>query len=268
MYVIAGIDGTGDYNDAEYNRHFRNSFVKGFVARAEPPNFGHYQRGPSIEGASTKPKGDEAARQLIQALASMSRNGSKVGVFLTGFSRGGASAIWAAKVLAERKIQVDALFLFDAVDRAIGLDVDEIPTNVRSVYHARRASAAQSRELFGNCGVRYHKGSTVYHSKWFHCTHGAVGGTPWTSAGSDGNIYESESERSLGMMILLPVSMPLSALARLQHNANKTKVTLEQEKAGSAKVLDWMSGHFEAEKHKALLRNKHRDVAPDRTNIA
>ncbi|MCY0095184.1 hypothetical protein [Hoeflea ulvae] len=265
MYVIAGIDGTGAYNDAEYSRHFRNSYVKQFSSNVGPPSFGHYQRGPSMEGASTKPRGEEAARQLVQALAPMQRKGAKVGVFLTGFSRGGAAAIWAARVLADSKITVDAMFLFDAVDRAVGLDVDAVSPNVRSVYHARRSTSAESREFFGNCGVRYHKGSTVYHSKWFHCTHGAVGGTPWTSAGSDGKIYEGNTTISHGMMILLP--MPLSVLARSQHHANKTKVTLEQEKSGSAKVFDWMSGHFEAEKQKAMLRNKYRDVAADRSNV-
>lgn len=247
MYVIAGVDGTGDFNDAEYTRHFRSSFVKRFTGEALAPNSGFYTRGPSIEGGATGGLGEKAAEHVAGFVKGAASKGSQPGVFITGFSRGGAAAIHAAKILAGRKIIVDALFLFDAVDRAVGVDVDEIPVNVRTVYHAMRSRSAESREFFGNCGTRYRKSTTAYHAKWFHCTHGAVGGTPWTQAGSDGKIYEGDSTISIGMMILLPVSVGMIARTSYERDS-RTRVTLEQERAGSAKVYEWMKANFDRER--------------------
>lgn len=260
MFVIAGVDGTGDYNDAEYARSFRNSYVKQFCSKVIAPNSSLYRRGPTAEGGATGGLGEAAAEHVAAYVNAAQKKGVRPGVFLTGFSRGGAAVIHAAKLLNRRKIMVDALFLFDAVERAIGTDVDEIPVNVRTVYHAMRSRTAESREIFGNCGTRYFKSTTTYHAKWFHCTHGAVGGTPWTAAGSDGKIYEGETNISRGMMILLPV--PAGVLSRAAYEQNmRTKVTLEQERAGSAKVLEWMQAHFIREKDLLLGRQRLGDMA-------
>jgi hypothetical protein len=261
MFAIAGIDGTGDYTEAEYARRFRSSFVRQLTSGHEAPNVGRYSRGPTVEGASTAGKGEAAAKFITEAVEAGLRRGQRLGVFLTGFSRGGGAAIHAARMLAQRRILVDALFLFDAVDRAIGLDVDEIPNNVRTVYHAMRSKSAESREFFGNCGTRFHKTTTAYHSKWFHCTHGAIGGTPWTAAGSDGSIYEGDSFVSHGMLILLP--MPVALVARtVYENNSRTRVTLAQEQAGSAQVLEWMRANFDFEKDKVVLRQRLEGASP------
>ncbi|HET8935134.1 MAG TPA: SNF2-related protein [Polyangiales bacterium] len=74
--------------------------------------------------------------------------------------------------------RVRAMVLFDAVDRALGIDTAEIPSNVERVVHARRDPYAFSRNSFGNCGVRWHA-PTKYELKYFRGTHGAVGGVPW-----------------------------------------------------------------------------------------
>jgi hypothetical protein len=241
MYIFAGIDGTGESNDAEYARSFRNSFVKGFTSGLQPPNVGQYQRGPTTEGSSTEPKGASAAKFVADSLKSNQFKGKQPGVFLTGFSRGGASAIHACKVLAENKISVDALFLFDAVDRAVGIDADEIPTNVRIVHHATRGPNTDSRGVFGNCGLRYFPSHTTYNIKSFYCTHGAMGGTPWTQAGWDGKIYEDHVPVSKGMIILLGAATGTLPAAASYVRSLRTNVTIEQERAGSAAVHAWMT---------------------------
>ncbi|MEZ5582820.1 MAG: hypothetical protein R3F37_08670 [Candidatus Competibacteraceae bacterium] len=77
---------------------------------------------------------------------------------------------------------VDAMFLFDAVDRAIPVNGYAISSNVKQVYHARRDPAAQSRQSFGNCGwARENSSRTGYEQRFFFCTHGAIGGMPWNA---------------------------------------------------------------------------------------
>jgi hypothetical protein len=246
MYIMAGIDGTGDFNDASYERKFRNSFVKIFVEDCRPPNSGYYQRGPSMEGSSTEPRGNKAAEFLAFSVDYANKLGKPLGVFLAGFSRGGASAIHACQQLKKRGVTVDALFLFDAVDRAYGVSADKIPRNVRSVYHARRDGAADSRGIFGNCGLEREDPSyTAYEEAPFHCTHGAMGGTPWTEAGWDGKIYEDHLPISKGMIILL--GLPMLPVALTYVATLRTKVTLAQESAGSAAVFVWMKERLETE---------------------
>jgi thioesterase domain-containing protein len=63
--------------------------------------------------------------------------------FLVGYSRGGAAAIQVANLLARESKPVEALFLFDAVDRTLLLsDVDSIPPNVKYCAHAVRNEGA------------------------------------------------------------------------------------------------------------------------------
>lgn len=63
--------------------------------------------------------------------------------FLVGYSRGGAAAIQVANLLAREGKPVEAMFLFDAVDRTLLLsDVDSIPANVKYCAHAVRNEGA------------------------------------------------------------------------------------------------------------------------------
>jgi len=102
----------------------------------------------------------------------------KAPVFLTGYSRRGAGVIAVAQRLAEDNVKVRAMVLFDAVDRALGIDTAEIPSNVERVVHARRDPYAFSRNSFGNCEIRWHA-PTGHELKYFRGTHGAVGGVLW-----------------------------------------------------------------------------------------
>ncbi len=59
-------------------------------------------------------------------------------ITLVGHSRGGAACIYVAHKLNEIGIAVNAMLLFDAVDRAIGFDTTTIPSNVNKCLHLMR----------------------------------------------------------------------------------------------------------------------------------
>src|SRR5205823_7458079 len=63
------------------------------------------------------------------------------------------------------------------------VDAATIPDNVGYVHHVIRDPLSSSRESFGNDGMTYHPGKTVYPQAYtFMCTHGGMGGCPWTPA--------------------------------------------------------------------------------------
>ena len=165
MFFVAGVDGTGDFDDAEYAKYFTSSYVKEMTSAALAPYGSFYRRGPTFDGATTGGRGKEVAEKVSEYLNAAKSGSQRPGVFLTGFSRGGAAVIHAAQILAERRIPVDALFLFDAVDRAIGVNAETIPRNVGSVHHAIRSNKASSRGTFSNTGTKYYSQYTRYNSK-------------------------------------------------------------------------------------------------------
>ena len=96
-------------------------------------------------------------------------------IYLTGYSRGAAGVIAVAQRLAKDNVKVRAMMLFDAVDRAWGIDTEDIPNNVEHLVHARRDPYAFTRNSFGNCGTKWHT-PTKCEMKLFRGTHGAIGG--------------------------------------------------------------------------------------------
>jgi pimeloyl-ACP methyl ester carboxylesterase len=132
-----------------------------------------YRRGPDAVGASL------VIPDKLAALVRHLWNQGDRQIFMAGFSRGGAIVINTASLLNDLKspIEVEALFLFDAVDRLFFLKAQRIPENVRHCYHAIRAKAAGSREQFGNCGMKLESQNTVLLEKSdFYTTHGGMGG--------------------------------------------------------------------------------------------
>jgi pimeloyl-ACP methyl ester carboxylesterase len=115
-------------------------------------------------------------------------------VMLAGYSRGGCTAIIAARRLKDRGVGVHSLFLFDAVDMQTSeMHLSQIISdNVRMVAHVRTArnlpfwirNPVKSRFYFYNTG-RYLAGSGSYDTKSFVCSHGAVGGVPWLDIKED-----------------------------------------------------------------------------------
>jgi len=180
MAIVVGIDGTGSAflpgsgRDREYDVAFANSFVTR-IARNGGPNKAYF-RGPVALGGGL-PEAIEGGLRFIRA-----RRAARVmdPIVLTGYSRGAAGVGSMAARLQRERIDVRALLLFDCVDRHLAIDAEEIPNNVGFVYHVIRDPRSGSRESFGNDGMRY-RAPTVFPTAYsFMCTHGGMGGCPWT----------------------------------------------------------------------------------------
>ncbi|MGD9563922.1 MAG: thioesterase domain-containing protein [Pyrinomonadaceae bacterium] len=182
MAIVVGIDGTGSAfvpgsgRDRDYDVAFANSFVSK-ICKGGGPNKTYF-RGPVALGGG-----------LVEAIAGgvrfvQARRAARVTdpVVLTGYSRGAAGAIAIAAQLQRLGIGVRALLLFDCVDRHLAVDAEVIPNNVGFVHHVIRSSRSGSRESFGNDGMSY-RAPTVFPAAYsFMCTHGGMGGCPWTPA--------------------------------------------------------------------------------------
>ncbi|NOT48689.1 MAG: hypothetical protein HOP17_13185 [Acidobacteria bacterium] len=114
----------------------------------------------------------------------MARRAAGIGgpILLTGYSRGAAGVVAIAARLQRESpaINVGAMMLFDCVDRQGDIDAEVIPNNVAYVQHVIRSPLSGSRESFSNDGLRY-RHPTIFPTAYsFMCTHGGMGGCPWT----------------------------------------------------------------------------------------
>jgi len=186
MAIVVGIDGTGSAflpgsgRDKEYDVAFANSFVRQICNKTQGKK--QYFRGPVALGGGLV----DAINQGCSFIKSKYQQ-SPEPVLLTGYSRGAAGSVALAKKLKGVGIPVQAIMLFDCVDRHVVIDAEIIPDTVGNVLHVIRDPAASSRESFGNDGLSYHKGKTNYGigpgdngtAYKFMCTHGGMGGCPW-----------------------------------------------------------------------------------------
>ncbi len=207
MAVVVGIDGTGSAftpgsgRDREYDVSFANSFVRQICNAAG--SRARYFRGPVALGGGLVEAIDGGFQFIMQrrgyrAPASPSafladglglrRPGSMTSaaaaggedIVLTGYSRGAAGVVALAKRLKDVNVPVRALMLFDCVDRHVAIDADVIPNNVGHVMHVIRDSRSGSRESFDNDGMRFTPPTVFPAAYSFMCTHGGMGGCPWT----------------------------------------------------------------------------------------
>jgi hypothetical protein len=171
--ILLGIDGTGGIGKTTYPADMHNSFVS-YIIRHTSAKMKQYIRGPGFDGI-------DMASIVASGYAFVHLNliaHKDAPVFLTGYSRGGAGVIGIAQRLEGVGVKVAAMMLFDAVDRAIGIDTAEIPRNVERVVYARRDPDSASRGSFGNCGTHW-RAQTKCDMQYFRGTHGALGGVPW-----------------------------------------------------------------------------------------
>jgi hypothetical protein len=262
--MLICIDGSGPRSDAAYAANMEMSFVRTIYlesrltalddsrSAALPsasvwPSLGRgpyklYRRGPDAVGANLV-----LPEQLASLVRQLWNNGDRT-VFMAGFSRGGAIVINTASILKElktqdgTKIEIEALFLFDAVDRLLYLKAQRIPSNVRHCYHAIRDKKAGSRESFGNCGrTRESHDTHLEELSDFHTTHGGIGGTGFgesSVAAEKGDPFQWDRPK-------VAWSSPEERLAHgfiVEGFDGPTKVTLAQQEAGRLRVQRWMWG--------------------------
>lgn len=203
--MIFGVDGTGPFSDADY----ASSMARSFVSQLCAPSTAHvkmYWRGPDALDLFKGPSPQLVADTIRNAVAPGWRPPPNPGlpglgfppavfpsgpapgggpippVFLTGYSRGGATVIDAAVILKKYGIPVEAMFLFDAVTRSAWLSGAVIPSNVKVCYHAMRDPDARSRRSFGNSKAQPEAG-VIYEKKIAFTTHAGMGGVPWGENG-------------------------------------------------------------------------------------
>jgi len=180
MAILVGIDGTGPFFNSTYEKEFKESFVHQIVRDSRIGALDKkYFRGPIGPGGGMP----EAIDGGYNFIMKRRKEGNTSPILLTGYSRGAMGVGVIAKYLKKENIPVAALLMFDCVDRHAAYDFEKIPDNVAKVLHIRRDAKAGSRESFGNDGTKF-SAPTVYEEKFYVCTHGGVGGTPW-KAGKD-----------------------------------------------------------------------------------
>jgi hypothetical protein len=137
-----------------------------------------YLRGPTAFGTEVDGIANAVARFVLRSLDDGDRK-----IVLAGYSRGGAAIVVAANrlnpELRRRGIRIEAIFLFDAVDRDRYTDSSTVPDCVSIAYHALRSPAVGSRNYFGNAAA-VAAPPAILHQKWFAGTHAALGGLPWS----------------------------------------------------------------------------------------
>jgi hypothetical protein len=194
---LAVIDGTGPYNDAEYNFLMHYSFCNQIAHQLGAA--ARYERGPSTEGYRVHERGERAAKFL--------RNGRRKGarrLMLAGYSRGGSAAIMGAEILQKQGIGVDAMFLFDPVARHASKGGEVVPRNVALLYVVRRRLDPvlmakydhtigplwhrmfhnPMRVFFGETAIS-HAASVKTKISAFPGSHGAIGGVGWKHVKED-----------------------------------------------------------------------------------
>lgn len=212
-YFIGIVDGTGCWDNNQYDREMKNSFCRQLFEsagdagsyRKEQSEDGHvietagtaaaYLRGPSGEGYSIERRARRIAEKALAAKADRT--------YLAGYSRGGSIAVIAARMLAERGVGVQGLFLFDPVARHGSASSDMVPGNVSAAYTARRAIGAKEmdkydyvllgdpaghnpvRNWFGTTATRFESSATRHRETVEVGSHGALGGVGWKGVAED-----------------------------------------------------------------------------------
>jgi hypothetical protein len=194
-YALAIIDGTGVWNDDEYDASMAHSFCSQLWKK--PPVNGQVMRwrGPWTDGMSTGSKGLAAMKWLVDRKAAGTKR-----LFIAGYSRGATAAVVAAQNLAFKDIDVDGLFLFDPVDRSLAMTFG-IPKKVAFSRTAIRCPTKAMidkyedsigwgenpmRPSFGNLDVTAKgQGDHIVNNTDFPGSHGALGGVGWSHVKED-----------------------------------------------------------------------------------
>lgn len=236
--MLACVDGSGPGDKKEYARTMARSFVKEIVdSSPEPGAKKCYLQGPNALSMKvefgwmvrvTYSQVSVLASDVVAFVRANWHPGERV--FLAGYSRGGAAVIEAARRLKSQlpKLRIDAMFLFDAVERDLATFAGTIPSNVAHAYHAVNDRSTLSRWYFYNLGVFRDCGSRIeppgqLETATFYATHAGMGGLPWTG---DHPMRPDPGFGPHGPIGPGPVYVPT--------------ITREQDETGSRAVRQWM----------------------------
>lgn len=266
MIIYAGIDGTGTADNEEYAQTFANSFVNRLQQTFSDAPF--YSRGPTVDGMATM----ALASLAFVHVMSRWRDEQQDAVVLAGYSRGGAAVIETAQMLKEAGVPVEALILFDAVDRStvVGTPIsEELPPSLRHlipakynfrvgqntkiastvkqvIYPQRLRLQTRSRLTFQNCGFLVENAAMPFLHAQFYATHGGMGGCPWTRA----EVFWGEHPRT-----------PFPTIWE-DWEPTPTSLVPASDAAGSAAVWAWAFPQIVRVKIECLARLGEPDAAP------
>lgn len=268
--MIICVDGSGPSGDADYHHTFAHSFVRQ-IASHSTQAVSKWYRGPDMVGENQVPPAD-----LVQVVLAHfdARSADTMAplepVFLAGYSRGAATVVDVASRLEREGIEVQAMFLFDAVDRSAHLGDTALVRNTRHVYHARRNPEAESRLSFDNVATGV-AGAGVYEEGFFMTTHGGMGGVPFGAAGlllstreeyldprTDAArrsairhesllVEANDASGGVGAMIVSTASFAAEVIGGAvtgDPTDGITNLTMDEEEAGSRLCARWMWRHL------------------------
>lgn len=205
---LAIIDGTGDWSNASYAAGMRYGFCKQ-LDTLKGPHASFYQRGPSALGLEDAYYMNGAVSWLLERR----KQDSSTRVMLAGYSRGASTVLTAASRLRDLQVEVDSMFLFDAVSRQVLVDSSDIVDSVKYCRHAVRSddadlvdkyetysvnssifgykvqvaspfTANKMRPWFGHVALTAPKG-VDFQARRFRGSHGALGGVGWKDVPED-----------------------------------------------------------------------------------
>jgi len=219
------------------NSSYPRSFMKKLANLWPEENCAHYIfNGNAGLGKTIQQKAEEGEHLALMLLAQPGVDT----IFLAGYSQGGAAAILVGQALQKHGHDVGLLALLDAVSAdpgGHGIWFDPpISSNVNYAVHAYRNPTANSRPLWGNCGM-----ASFVEKRNYWITHGGAGGTFYL-------------ENPAGP----PNPGELVTETGLAGEVRKTNVTQHYEWANSRMLWDWYYGkiqryraHFSARTPKA-----------------
>lgn len=268
--MLVCVDGSGPSGDAEYRRTFAHSFIRQ-IASHSTQAVSKWYRGPDMWGDHQVPPAQLVRTVLAHFDARTADTAAPLEpVFLAGYSRGAATVVEVAARLQREGLEVEAMFLFDAVDRSARLAETALVTNTRHVYHARRDPAAESRLSFDNVATGVASPGT-YLQGFFMTTHGGMGGVPFGAGGlllgtreeyldprtdaarrsairHEALLVEADDAGGgFGPMVGSAASFAtevIGAAATGDPSDGVTNLTLDEEAAGSLRCALWMWQHL------------------------
>ena len=200
--MIVCVDGTGVYNEQQYQKDMSNSFCRQIMEQKGCGKAAYFE-GPGGAGLTTRGIGNaawKAIRDFYQDNPGIYRTSP---LYLAGYSRGGACVLQIAKWLYEDEfpLMVKGLFLFDPVNRDLNLNMDGLgtPPNVKNVYVIFRDKSIEevsypmdpdryARKWMGTCKwePQDRRATKVgLAEKITGASHGAVGGAAWLEREAD-----------------------------------------------------------------------------------